>query len=83
MRITLKLFATLGDHLPPEAHENAIQIEVPDDASPHQIIDNYKVPRKMAHLVLVNGIFVDPSHRDDARLKEGDVLAVWPPVAGG
>lgn len=83
MRITLKLFATLGDHLPAEAHENAIQIEVPDDATPNQVIDRYQVPRKMAHLVLVNGIFVDPAHRDDGRLKDGDVLAVWPPVAGG
>ncbi|MDH3414256.1 MAG: MoaD/ThiS family protein [Gammaproteobacteria bacterium] len=83
MRIKLKLFATLGDHLPAGAQENAIQIEVPDDATPNQVIDRFKVPRKMAHLVLVNGIFVDPAHRDEGRLKDGDVLAVWPPVAGG
>jgi molybdopterin converting factor small subunit len=83
MRITLKLFATLGDHLPAEAHENAVQIEVPDDVTPNQVIDRYKVPRKMAHLVLINGIFIDPAHRDDGQLKDGDTLAVWPPVAGG
>lgn len=83
MKITLKLFATLGDHLPAGAHENAIQIDVPDDASPHRVIDDFSVPRKMAHLVLVNGIYIEPAQRDDSTLKEGDVLAVWPPVAGG
>ena len=83
MRITLKLFATLRDHLPAEAHESAIEIDVPDDVTPNQVIDRYGVPRKLAHLVLVNGIYVEPAHRDEGRLKDGDVLAVWPPIAGG
>jgi molybdopterin converting factor small subunit len=84
VKITLKLFATLGDHLPPGSHENAAQIELPDDATPNQVIDRYGVPREMAHLVMVNGVYVDPAHRDDGcRLGDGDVLAVWPPVAGG
>ena len=83
MRITLKLFATLGEYLPPGARENAIQIDVPDAATPHQVIEDHSVPRKMVHLVLVNGIYLDPAHRDNSTLKDGDVLAVWPPVAGG
>lgn len=83
MRITLKLFATLGEHLPPGAFENAVQIELPDDATPNQVIDRYQVPRKMAHLVLVNGIYVEPSERDAGGLRDGDTLAIWPPVAGG
>ncbi len=83
MRITLKLFATLGDHLPAGAHENAVEIELPDDATPNDVIDRYGVPRKMAHLVLINGIYLAPDHRDEERLTNGDVLAIWPPVAGG
>ena len=83
MKITLKLFATLGAHLPSGAHENAIDIELPDGTSLNEIIDRYGVPRKMAHLVLVNGIYVAPEDRDAGRLTDGDVLAIWPPVAGG
>jgi molybdopterin converting factor small subunit len=83
MRITLKLFAALRDHLPADAQDNAIEIDVPEDVTPNQVIDRYGVPRKLAHLMLVNGIYVDPAHRDDGRLKDGDVIAVWPPIAGG
>ena len=33
MRITLKLFASLGQFLPPGARENAIPADVPDGAT--------------------------------------------------
>jgi molybdopterin synthase sulfur carrier subunit len=83
MKITLKLFATLGDLLPPGAVANAAQLEIPRNTTPHQVIERFHVPRKMAHLVLCNGRFVEPEQRDRPTLKDGDVLAIWPPVAGG
>jgi len=33
--------------------------------------------------VLLNGIFVPPSQRESTAIAEGDVVSVWPPVAGG
>ena len=48
-----------------------------------QVIEQYKVPAEKAHLVLVNGVYCAPSDRDQNKLKEGDILAIWPPVAGG
>ena len=83
MKITLKLFATLGEYLPAGAFENAIEIEVPADATAHWVIDRYKVPRELTHLVLINGVFHRPADRDRPLLEEGDALAIWPPVAGG
>jgi molybdopterin converting factor small subunit len=83
MRIRLKLYATLGDYLPIGTPGNAIEIDVADDATPYAIIDSFKVPRKLSHLVLVNGVYAHPEERDAAILKDGDTLAVWPPVAGG
>lgn len=83
MRIRLKLYATLGDLLPNGARENALQIEVDDGVTANQIIDQHHVPRQMAHLVLHNGVYVAPEQRDQSLIKEGDVLAIWPPVAGG
>jgi sulfur carrier protein ThiS len=38
---------------------------------------------KLVHLVLVNGSFVPPEQRATRELVEGDVLAIWPPIAGG
>jgi len=83
IRITVKLYASLGKLLPDEAHEHAISIDIACADSINALIDRYQVPRKMAHLVLVNGVYVEPSDRDSRLLQDGDVLAVWPPVAGG
>jgi len=83
MKIRLKLYATLGQYLPEGAVENAIEIDVPDNTSPNAIIDRFHVPRELSHLVLVNGVFAPRSERDSAILKDGDALAIWPPVAGG
>ncbi|MDH3714614.1 MAG: MoaD/ThiS family protein [Gammaproteobacteria bacterium] len=84
MKITLKLYATLGERLPPGAYENAAQIDVAPDVTLNDIIDRYKVPRELAHLVLINGLFTCEEDRDrPGTLSEGDTLAIWPPVAGG
>jgi sulfur carrier protein ThiS len=84
MKITFKLFATLTDYLPAEARRsNVVQIDVPADASISQIIEPYGLPPKLVHLVLVNGTYVPPEERLTRTLKEGDALAIWPPIAGG
>lgn len=54
-----------------------------DDPTPHQVIDRFQVPRKQAQRVLCNRVYLEPGERDRALLRDGDVLAVWPPVAGG
>ena len=48
-----------------------------------QLVDQYRMPEKLVHLVLVNGSYVAPEQRPSQTLKEGDVLAIWPPIAGG
>ena len=83
MRIRLKLFASLEDHLPAGARDNIADIDVADHSTPYQLIDAHHIPRESAHLVLLNGVYVVPEQRDQPVLKEGDVLAIWPPVAGG
>ncbi len=84
MKITLKLFASLTDYLPPEnKYTNMVELEVAPDASIMQIITPLALPAKMVHLVLVNGKYVEPEQRLTQTLVEGDVLAIWPPIAGG
>jgi len=77
MSITFKLYATLQDLLPPGTKRNATRIEVASDTSLNDIIDAYRVPRELAHLVLVNGVFVCDTDRDARNaLKPDDVLAI-------
>ena len=84
MRITLKLFATLTDYLPVESrYTNIVELEVADGATIVQVIEPYQLPQKLVHLVLVNGKYIAPTDRQTQALIEGDVLAIWPPIAGG
>jgi sulfur carrier protein ThiS len=84
MKITFKLYASLGEYLPAGTRDgNAIEIDVAPEASIADIIAPYNLPMKLVHLVLVNGAYVAPEARASVRLKEGDTLAIWPPIAGG
>jgi thiamine biosynthesis protein ThiS len=83
MKVAFKLFATLTDYLPAGRKGNVLALDVDAGTTVQALIDRYQVPPKMAHLVLVNGVFIPPSERATHALKENDELAVWPPVAGG
>ncbi|TAG32817.1 MAG: MoaD/ThiS family protein [Polaromonas sp.] len=84
MKITFKLFASLTDYLPPDARRsNILVLDVEPSASISQIIEPFGMPHKLVHLVLVNGTYIAPEKRLTHTLAEGDVLAIWPPIAGG
>jgi len=84
MNITFKLFATLGDYLPASVRPgNEMPLQVADGATVAQVIEPFALPLKLVHLVLVNGHFIAPEQRASHTLVEGDVLAIWPPIAGG
>ena len=83
MKITFKLYASLDKYLPQQAERNITHIEVAPQNSVYDIVDRFHVPRDSAHLILINGLYIEPEDRDRAIFKEGDTLAIWPPVAGG
>jgi len=84
MNITFKLFATLTDYLPVTSRRsNIVELDVAPDATISQIIEPFGLPPKLVHLVLVNGRYIEPELRLSTTLSEGDVLAIWPPIAGG
>jgi len=83
VKITFKLFASLSEHLPAGARRNAAEVELEEGATAETLIERFNVPRGMAHLVLVNGSYVTPDERPGVALRDGDTVAVWPPVAGG
>jgi sulfur carrier protein ThiS len=83
VKITLKLYASLGQYLPAGAVKNEAGLDVADGTTAADVLRAYNVPEGMCHLVLINGSFVPPGARDTAALQDGDALAVWPPVAGG
>ena len=84
MKITFKLYASLTEYLPAQARRgNQMPLEVPDGTPIAQVVEPFGLPPRLVHLVLVNGVFVPPEQRLSRVLAEGDVLAIWPPIAGG
>lgn len=84
MHITFKLYASLTDYLPVDKRSsNQMPLEVAPEATIAQIIAPFQLPMKMVHLVLINGSYVAPEDRATRTLQDGDVLAIWPPIAGG
>lgn len=83
MQITLKLFALLDKYLPDGAVKNQVELTVAEGATVMDVIHSVNLPSEYCHLVLIDGVYVAPSERDTRILKEGEALAIWPPVAGG
>lgn len=82
-KATLKLYASLGKYLPAGAVDNKASIEVDSSSSLSSIIDGLNLPPRLVHLVLINGVYIEPQDRETRILAPGEVLAIWPPVAGG
>ena len=83
MKITFKLFAGLSEYLPRGNLQNAVEMQVSAKCSLNDLIDQHQIPRDRVHLILVNGLSKSEIEREASILGEGDVVAMWPPVAGG
>lgn len=84
MQITFKLYAMLTEYLPADRRtSNLVVLDVPEGSSISSVVSGFNLPTKLVHLVLVNGVYVAREARDSHALVEGDVLAIWPPIAGG
>jgi molybdopterin converting factor small subunit len=83
MEVTVKLFASLGKYLPPSTKRNEAQIDIADGTSVSELIRQLDLPPELTHLVLLNGVYIDPDDRDHTIFSPGDEFAIFPPVAGG
>ena len=83
MQITLKLYAMLTDYLPAGAEKNISRLELAEDTTVYDVIKQLKMPKELVHLVLLNGVYIEPGQLQHTILHDADALAVWPPVAGG
>ena len=79
MEIEVKLFATLRDYLPEGSDRFSCKLEIDGQTRVQDILAKLRIPEEMPKIILVNG-----THgKKEQILKEGDVLSIFPPVAGG
>jgi molybdopterin converting factor small subunit len=79
VRVEVQLFATLGTYLPPGAVGDRVAFDIPDETTVGDLIRSLRIPADLECLAVVNGIDAAPGHR----LVDGDVLSLFPPLAGG
>ena len=83
MKMYIELYASLMPLLPPGNARFRREIQVEDDVTVQQVIEQFKIPEEQAHIVLVNGKFVCGDDRLEYQLQAEDTVSIWPPVAGG
>jgi molybdopterin converting factor small subunit len=77
MLIQLKLFGGLDSYIPTK--QNPYPTETSEGSTIGDVLDHVGVPREKPRIIFVNSRH---AHLDHV-LRDGDVLAVFPPVAGG
>ena len=79
MEIEVKLFATLRDYLPRGSDRFSCKLKIDGRPRVQDIISKLKIPDDIPKIILVNGVH----GKNDQTLREGDVVSIFPPVAGG
>jgi len=84
VKISLKLFASLAAHLPAQVRStHRVELELAPGVTVLEVIQGQGIPPAQCAIVLVDGVWVAQGERARRVLSEGEVLAIWPPVAGG
>ncbi len=79
MKVEVHLTATLRAYLPAGTAGDSVVLDVPDGTTVDQVVHSLRIPSELDRLTVVNGRDAAP----DQPLAEGDVLSVFPPLAGG
>lgn len=79
MRIEVRLFATLARYFPKGTEGGSAYLDVAEGTSVGAAADALGIPADLSRIVLVNDQDADESRR----LVEGDVVTIFPPLAGG
>jgi molybdopterin converting factor small subunit len=79
MLVTVKLYATLRYYGRGEQAGTPFEVELPEEATIQDLIQKLKIPLEETRITFVNGIIQEPSWK----LKDGDVVGMFPPIGGG
>ncbi len=79
MRVRVRLFATLERYLPPGSRDGVAVLDVPDGSTAADVARGLGIPAGFERVLLVNGREAEPGRA----LAPGDVLDLYPPLAGG
>jgi molybdopterin converting factor small subunit len=79
LKVEVCLTATLAVYLPPGTRGDSAVLDVPPGATVADVLRRLKIPPDLDALTVINGRDASP----EQALAEGDILSVFPPLAGG
>ena len=79
MQVEVHLFATLERFLPPGSRGGVAILDMPEGSTASDVAVRLGIPAGFERVLLVNGHEATP----ERRLSPGDVLDLYPPLAGG
>ena len=79
MQVKVRLFGMLGKKFPDHDPLNGFEIEIPQDASVGDLLDQLDIPKSKIGLVSVQGRLV----KAGKTLKQGDFIRIFRPIFGG
>jgi sulfur-carrier protein len=79
MKVEVRLFALLERYLPAGAQGDAVSLEVPAGTTVRDLVASLKIPSDLSCVTVINGRDASP----EQVLAPGDVLSMFPPLAGG
>jgi len=79
MEIEIRLFATFREYLPEGSGTFSFKKTIHESTTVGDIIKELGLPLDMPKIVIVKGSQV----KEDSTLQDGDVVSIFPPMAGG
>ena len=79
MKVEVRLLALLERYLPPGSSGDGASLDVPAGTTVRDVVESLRIPSALSCLTLINGRDAPP----DQVLAPGDVLSMFPPLAGG
>ena len=79
MRVEVRLFATLARYLPQPSQTDSTSLDIADGSTVGDVAAALGIPADLSRITLVNDTEADEARR----LHPGDVVTLFPPLAGG
>jgi len=79
MKIQVRLYGTLGSHLPDHNRLTGIVVEIPEGSNVGDLMDHLAVSREKVGIVTVDGTLV----KESKALFSGDFVRMYIPISGG
>lgn len=82
--VQVKLFMSLKKYLPENAQEGSTCLKIEKGAKVKDLLARLGIPFEEDKIIVLNGISYKQSEETNSIvLQDGDVIAIFPPIAGG